>query len=272
MRSDVRSIPPAPRRIRLRPVLAHRWPLLALGGTLVVLGSLIAWLMFLQSGGKMSMGPRLDAGPTARVEGTITQVSPPVTVQGRAMQEVRFQFRFRELQLENRCFVPARSAALGDPAPVEVLVADPNVARIAGGMLHLDHAWLRATFWIAVLAVPGALVLLCWLAGVFQLRQVLVHGDVSVGRVLAVERVPLVLPEMLSVTYVFRDHRAVERRNRHWVRTHGALGARLLAPGRDRGELPVLHDRRLPHWNRMLLSDDFLPPTAPVPTPPHPVP
>ena len=61
------------------------------------------------------------------------------------------------------------------------------------------------------MAVPGGLLLLGWLAGVFQLRHVLVHGDVTVGVVHRIVRVPLVLPEMLRVDYTFRDHRAVTR-------------------------------------------------------------
>ena len=113
-----------------------------------------------------------------------------------------------------------------------------------------------------MLAVPGALLLVGWLAGVFQLRQVLVHGDVSIGVVHRVRRLPFVLPEMVRVDYTFRDHHAKTRHNHHWVRVHGELGARLLQQheaGRYE-EMPVLHDRRLPQWNRMLLSQDFLPP------------
>ena len=31
MRHEVRTIPPAPRLVRMRPLCAHRWPLLAVG-------------------------------------------------------------------------------------------------------------------------------------------------------------------------------------------------------------------------------------------------
>ena len=123
------------------------------------------------------------------------------------------------------------------------------------------RAWLQARFWIATMAVPGVLILLGWLAGFFQLRQVLVHGDVSVGRVTAIANVRFVLPEMLRVTYEFRDHRAVTRMNSHWVRVHGHLGERLVKQMHTGWlePMPVLHDRRLPQWNRMLLPRDFLP-------------
>jgi hypothetical protein len=63
MRHEVRDIPPAPRRLRLQPLLAHRWPLWALGFVPTVIGVLVAWAMFLQSGGKFSLGPTLDLGP-----------------------------------------------------------------------------------------------------------------------------------------------------------------------------------------------------------------
>ena len=75
MPNEVRSIPPAPRRVRLRPLLAHRWPLLAVSALMVVMGSLIAWAMFLQSGGKFSLGPALDEGPTLLANGVADEVA-----------------------------------------------------------------------------------------------------------------------------------------------------------------------------------------------------
>jgi hypothetical protein len=265
MRHEVRTIPPAPRSIRWRPLFAHRWLLLATGGGMVVIGGLVAWLMFLQSGGKMSLGPALDRGPVARVQARLTKVEPPRQWEGRAWQDVRYAFRFPDgaagVALSGGCFVPAGAWRPGDVVPLDVLVAEPNVTRVPGGTLHLDREWLRARFWMVAMAVPGGLLLLGWLAGVFQLRQVLVHGDVSIGVVHRVARVPFVLPEMVRVDYTFRDHRAATRHGHHWVRAHGELGARLLQQQAARAfeEMPVLHDRRLPQWNRMLLPHDFLP-------------
>lgn len=265
MKHEVRDIPPAPRLVRWRVLFAHRWPLFAIGGALVVAGSLLAWLMFLQSGGKMSLGPSLDRGPVSRVDGTVTAVSEPRRMEGGSWQEVRYVFRVpvagQVSNRDSRCFVPAGTCKVGDPVEVEVLDSNPNVTRIAGGMLHLDREWLRARFWITAMTVPGALVLLGWLAGAFQLRRVLVHGDASIGVVHRVREVPFVLPEMLRVDYTFRDHRAKTRHNHHWVRRHGELGARLLAQMQANRyeEMPVLHDRALPNWNRMLLPADFWP-------------
>lgn len=260
MKREVHAIPPAPRRIRMRPLFAHRWPLLAIGGTLVVIGCLIAWAMFLQSGGKMSDGLRLDRQPKAIVDGRVTSVSA-ATWGGVDGQELGYTYVFATVALHGHSFLPGSNRAIGETVPVEVLADDPNVSRIAGGRLHVDRAWLRAQFWIVAMTVPGALVLLGWLASLFQLRRVLVHGDVAVGRVTNIRPVAIVLPEMLRVDYVFRDHRAKDRKNHHWVRVHGALGARLLAQLRREQyeDMPVLHDRRLPQWNRMLLPQDFLP-------------
>ena len=69
---------------------------------------------------------------------------------------------------------------------------------------------------------------------------------------------------MLSVSYEFRDHRAGTRKNRHWVRARGALGQRLRnwSVHNPTEALPVLHDRRFPQWNRLLLPQDFLLPPA----------
>ena len=265
MRQEVRDIPPAPRRVRWRPLFAHRWLLFVPGSVMLVIGCLVAWLMFLQSGGKMSMGPTLDAGPVIRVDGRLTEVREARTIDGKSWQDVRYAFVVPvDGQASNRsggCFLPAGAWRTGDPVQVEVLASNPNVTRVAGGMLHIDRDWLRARFWLVMVAVPGAMLLLGWLAGAFQLRQVLMHGDVSIGTVHRVVRVPVVLPEMLRVDYTFRDHRAKTRHNHHWVRAHGELGRRLLAQMADRRyeELPVLHDRNLPWWNRMLLPADFWP-------------
>jgi hypothetical protein len=53
----------------------------------------------------------------------------------------------------------------------------------------------------------------------------------------------------------------VTRHGHHWVRAHGELGARLTDQAERAAfeEMPVLHDRRLPQWSRMLLPQDFLP-------------
>jgi hypothetical protein len=265
MRHEVRTIPPAPRAVRWRPLFAHRWLLFAGGGGMVVTGGLLAWLMFLQSGGKMSAGPAIERGPVERVVGALTRVDPPRTWNGGSWQAVTYRF-VHELDGQHAtgyggCFVPAGDWHEHELVDVDVLTSDPNVSCIAGGVLHGEFEWLRARFWITVMAVPGGLLLLSWLAGVFQLRHVLVHGDVSIGLVHRVVRVPWVLPEMVRVDYTFRDHRAVTRHNHHWVRAHGALGARLLQQANANAfeEMPVLHDRRLPQWNRMLLPQDFLP-------------
>lgn len=257
MMHELRSIPPAPRRIRLRPLLAHRWPLLALGASLVVNGTLLAWFVFLYRSADL----QLAAGPTVRVRGIVTRVETPIDWDGRAMERVHCRFEWRDAPREGISFVDADRCAVGDDTAIEVLATDDNVNRIVGGFVQQDRTWLRADFWLARIVVPGSLMLLGWLAGSFQLRQVLVHGDATVGRVLTIEEVRRVLPRMLRVRYEFRDHRAVLRRGGHWVRVNGELGARLQRQVRSgRFEpMPVLHDRRLPYWNRMILPQDFLP-------------
>lgn len=265
MMQDVRSIPVAPRRIRVRPLLAHRWPLLAFGGVLCIVGSLLAWLMFLQAGGKWSDSARLDRGPCGIVTGTVQEVGPAFEDAGRTLHWVRYGFRWQApgdgVELRGTSFVLAPPPQVGDDVDVEVLVAEPNRSRIVGGLHMLDRSYLHASFWLSAMVAPGGLLLLGWLAAAFRLRHVLVHGDVSVGRLRRVEPVPLVLPQMLRVEYEFRDHQAIARRSAHWVRVHGALGRRLLARGPGAAEpLPVLHDRQFPQHSRLLLPQDFLPP------------
>lgn len=266
MRHEVRDIPTAPRRVRWRPLFAHRWLLFVPGTILVLMGSLIAWLMFLQADGLMSKQPQLDAGPSSRAFGKLTKIGRPhVDWDNVLRQEVHYDFAYtydgHSLTVSGMCRLPAGERKSGDRVEVDYLYSDPNVSCIVGGVLHHDHEWLRARFWMLAMSLPGALLLAIWLAGAFQLRQVLRHGDVSIGIVHRVRRVPFVLPEMLSVDYTFRDHHAKTRHNRHWVRAHGKLGARLLAQMAENRyeELPVLHDRALPQWNRLLLPADFWP-------------
>lgn len=269
MQHEVRSIPPAPRRARLQPMLAHRWPMLVIGGLLVLFGSLIAWAMFLQSSGSFSWGQRIDNGPTEVVEGVVQKMLPAIQFDDQDWEDVHYLAPWfppgsssdrQNIDLYGCSFVPAGRYKVGDVVAIEVLTDSPNINRVRGGVLRADRRWLYAQFWIAAMVIPGALILLTWLTSMFQLRQVLVHGDVSVGRVVEVRTVKYVLPEMLSITYEFRDHRARMRKNRHWVRARGALGSRLknwTIKSRDEA-LPVLHDRRFSHWNRLLLPKDFL--------------
>lgn len=265
MMQDVRSIPPAPRRIRLRPLVAHRWPLLAIGSGLCVLGTLVAWLMFLQIGGKFSDSVRLDRGPCEAATGTVLAVGEPFPDGGRTWRCVRYQFAWRphgqEVKLTGESFVAYEPPLVGAAVDVDVLREEANLNRLRGGVLLMDRGYLHPQFWLGSVVAPGALLLLGWLVGAFQLRHVLVHGDVSVGYVIATAPVPLVVPQMMLVEYQFRDHRAIARRNRHWVRVHGDLGVRLLQRQAPTGiePLPVLHDRRQPNQSRLLLPQDFLP-------------
>jgi len=270
MMHEVRSIPTAPRRVRPGPILAHRWPLLALGVQLIVVGGLLAWMLFLAAGAMPSDQRRLDEDRTVRVQATVTRVEVPLRDRngelvpwhdGVGRQRVHYHFPYRDRDQPGASFAKVGDYEVGSTATVELLPDEPNRNRIVGTLLYVGRTWLEPTNWLMAIAMPGALVLLGWLAGVFQLRQVLVHGDVAVGTVLDVTPVRFVLPEMLRVAFVFRDHHAATQRGRHWVRVHSRLGQRLMTQ-RQAGHfesMPVLHDRRFPQWSRMLVPQDFLP-------------
>ena len=274
MMHEVRSIPTAPRRIRLRPLLAHRWPLFFLGALCVITGGLTSWMLFLAAGAKPSDERRLNLGPATIVAGVVERVEEPVLeANGTPIewpdhvqrQAVHYTFVFRDLHLSGTSFAKVGALHQGDPVEVELLPLEPNRNRIKGTLLHLERGWLKPGNWLGAIVMPGLLLLLGWVAGVFQLWQVLVYGDVSVGNVTHVRPVRFVLPEMLSVRFEFRDHRARLRSTRHWVRLHSELGMRLHKQQHTGWfePMPVLHDRRLPQWNRMLLPLDFLPVNSP---------
>lgn len=270
MMHEVRCIPTAPRRVRSGPILAHHWPVFALGAVLTVVGGLWAWMLFLAAGAKPSDQRRLDRGPTEQVQAVVDRVDEPVRDrsgdlvpwhEGVQRQTVHYVFRYRDQDLMGASFALVGSYAVGNVAVVELLPREPNVNRIVGTLLHVERAWLQWENWLLVVVGPGVLVLLGWLAGVLRLRSVLVHGDVAVGTVLGVAPVRLVLPEMLRVAFVFRDRHAATQRGSHWVRVHSGLGRRLVQQMQAGSfePMPVLHDRRFPRGGRMLVPQDFLP-------------
>ncbi|MCA8951279.1 MAG: hypothetical protein KDE27_17360 [Planctomycetes bacterium] len=269
MMHEVRSIPAAPRRVRLGPVLAHRWPMGALGGLLAGFGGLLSWMLFLAAGAKPSDQHRLDTEPTVAAKGRIAAIAhdPVVAPTGDVWEWVNYGFTFGDHDWPGHCMVPKGSCVRGDEVEVRLLPDTPRISVVAGGRLHFHRLLLAPEAWIGTVVVPGLLLLLGWLAGVFRLRSVLVHGDVSTGTVVSVRPVSWLLPEMVRIAYEFRDHRAALRHGRHWVRTHSELGARVLHQMHTGwfDPLPVLHDRRFPQFNRMLLARDFLPSTSPHP-------
>lgn len=260
MMHEVRSIPPAPRRARRSAFFAYRWPVLAVGAAVTIIGSLLAWLMFLQAGGKPSDERRLDAGPVNLHWGRVDALDQPFWRNEAQWQTVHYQIAHPTGEAAGNCIAPAQQFAVDDRVQIEVLPDDDHINRIVGTHRHIVVPWCQPERWLFSLVVPGLLLLTGWSASAFRLYHVVVHGDVSVGRVLAIRPVPHVLPQMLLVHYSFRDHRATLRNGSHWVRRRGELGQRLakaMAGGTDE-PLPVLHDRRMPQWNRLLLPHDFL--------------
>ena len=253
--------------MRCASLAAHRWPVLALGLLLVVSGGLWSWLLFLARGAFASDQRRLDTGPTVTALATVVAVDPPMHAAGQpvpwpdgvARSAVHYTFGYRDQTFPGSSFAPLGKHAVGEPATVELLPNEPNRNRLLGTLLYLERPWLQPAPWLVATVVPGALVLLGWLASAFQLRTVLMHGDATVATVLGVRPVRWLVPEMLEVRFVFRDHRARLCRGRHWVRLHGSLGQRLrAAPCQGQGlRLPLLHDRRFPQWHRLALPEAF---------------
>jgi len=169
MMHEVRSIPTAPRRIRLRPLLAHRWPLFFFGTLCVIVGGLTSWMLFLASGAKPSDERRLNRGPVEIVSAVVTRVEAP-TVENNGTpiewpdriqrQAVHYSFTFRDLQLSGTCFAKVGVFHEGDPADVELLPQEPNRNRIQGTVLHIERAWLLPENWLSAVVVPGILLLL----------------------------------------------------------------------------------------------------------------
>lgn len=267
MPSEVQRIPPAPRRVALRRVLGYRWPLLVLTFVLFVYGGLITWMFFLASSGIGEDAERLAKGPLVRVTATVTAASPAAGRDAQPRrQQVDYAFHTGGQNWTGEGEVAAGTFGEGHPIEIEHLAGEPRLNRIVGGVPPVPPTWLDPANAFALVVVPGFLIGLCYLAGVFHLRQVLAHGDVALAQVTTVARVRFCLPESFAVAFRFRDHRAEERRGRHWVRAHSPLGERLLTMLRHGAmdKVPVLHDRRHPQHCRLVLPDDFQPDGRPV--------
>ncbi len=125
--------------------------------------------------------------------------------------------------------------------------------------------WVKPSVFFGLLVLPGLLALGLWFQGVFDLRRMMNSGDVGVAEVLETRRLNFVLPSTVAVCYRFRDHRAILRVGRHWVRARSALGEHLST---EPQHMPVLHHRRWPQFSRLALVQDFQKSPAPSPTSP----
>ena len=218
-------------------------------------------MLFLAAGAMPSDQARLDHGPTTVTTGSVTRIDPPYVGPDRVVFErVHYQFDHAGGPLPGSAHVPADRFRPLAPVEVEYLPGEPSKNRIVGSVLMHNRSWLQPEAWFALVVVPGLLLLFGWLAGVFRLRHVLVHGDVSAGTVKSVAPRRWVLPETIVVTYEFRDHSSKLRSGQHWVRAHSAFGERLVHQQHTGWfePMPVLFDRQFPQWSRMLIAAYFL--------------
>lgn len=255
MPAEVQRIPPAPRRVSWKKVLGYRWPLLALTFALAIYGGVLTWLFYLANSGAFVDAERFEQGARNKVEAVVRATRQ----ENDASQRVDYEFYADGQNWTGTSRVPGGDYREGQAVPVEYRLGMPTLNRIAGAPPDLRAPQLDPNHTFLVLVVPGLLIGLCWLAGMLHLRHVLVHGIVSVGQVLEIRRVRFCLPECLSVRFSFKDHRAVMRHSRHWVRMHSPLGQRLmLMVAYEKLErVPVLHDRRMPQHCRLVEPADF---------------
>ncbi len=253
MLQEIRKIPPAPREVRWRAVLWHRWPIALLGFVFAVYGGVFTLMLYFAAGGKPSDEARLDRGAsTAVAEVTDVRV---VDADDPGVDEVFYRFEdavgvFRT----GHSYAERRLFEVSNQVTVEYLAAEPVKNRIVGTRLNLLPPWVQPSLFLGLLVLPGVLALGLWFQGVFDLKRMMSSGDVGVAEILEIRRQRLVLPSMLAVCYRFRDHRAIPRVGRHWVRARSELGEELAT---EPTHMPVLHHRRWPQFSRLALVCDF---------------
>lgn len=261
MRRELHLIPPAPRRPRWPPVLWARWPLALVAFLTAVYGGAITLMFFYAWGGKANDDVRLDAA-SVQVIGEVVSITPRrMTLDGEPAARVAYRFPVEgELPLEGQSLAPRAAHTVGGPAEVQFLAAEPHVNRLVGARINLVHDY-AAPLWRWVV-LPGLAALVLWFGWVLGMRHVLAHGDVALAELDEVRELRYVIPRMLRVQYRFRDHRAVRRFGRHWVRARSVLGTKLLGHPSPT-HAPVVHARRRPWQSRLASADDFVPQATP---------
>ena len=263
MASEIQRIPPAPRRVAWRKVLGYRWPLAAVAFVLAAYCGVLTWMLFLANSGIIEDRNRWEAGPRKPVVAVIRSAVPTAALGSPVPQHVEYDFYADGQSFSGEGNVDSGTFTEGQAIDVEFLAGTPSINYVAG-VRREQSRWLETVF--ALVVVPGLLIGIGYAVGVLHLRRVLAHGDVGQAQITMVRRVPFCLPESFAVHYVFRDHRAMERTGRHWVRAHSALGQRLLTMMRHGSydRVPVLHDRTSPQHSRLVLPDDFSPDKHPI--------
>ncbi len=260
MTAALHDIPPAPRHPARLASLVVGWPLLLAGLFLTVYGGLVTLMFFFAA---HADGPRIEIEldeRAATVPGQVMRVES-LADRGHNASVERAYFRYQtpdHRTADGECLVPRDRFAPGDEAEVQFLPEPPWHARLKGGHVSFVTGFVTPAFRLTI--VPGLLLIAAWALGVLRTRRVLVHGDAALAEVLHLERARFPIPTMLTVHFRFRDHHAVAREGRHWVRERTPLGERLLAGAR---RLVVIHDREHPARYRLAQPTDFAPrPTA----------
>ena len=254
MTREIHELPPAPRHVRWRAVACRRLPLAIVGFLLAVYGGAWTLMLFFAQAGKPQDDRLLDRS-ARHAPARVVRVEP-VRAWIEDAPAVRVEYRYVPEDGAERtgtCFAPAGRFRPGAAVHAEYLPGMPHKSRLVGGRISLLGDWATPGLRLAVF--PGVLLLLLWLQGVVDLRRMMTWGVAAVAEVLEVRPVRYVLPEMLVVNYRFRDHHALPREGRHWVRRRSSLGRRLEAlPTRA----AVLHSRARPEHNRLVVVEDFV--------------
>jgi len=260
MTRELQNIPPAHRRVRWAFVVWWRWPMGLLGASLVIYGGLFALMLMSWAGGKPHDDALLDRAETLTAMAEITAVeTSAATIHKTAAERVTYYFLTGDgTTVRGSSFGRAGEFAVHGRVPVRYLASAPETNRLQNTRISLLGDMVTPVTTTVVL--PGAVLLLCWLLGVWRFRRLLAHGDAAVAELTRVEPVRWVVPVMLRVHYRFRDHHACWCEGHHWVRARSVLGERLTTRP---GQLVAIHDRRHPASNRLVTADGFR--NTPVP-------
>ncbi len=232
MTAEPSELPPPPRRIARRAILAFRWPLGLVGGFVCVFATVMG-LVLLAGDDFRSPFPDWDldaAGELARREATVEQVTAVgMRLRSHAVWAIDYSFPLDEggARERGRCYALDGPWRPGQQRQLEYLPHDVTIHRLRGTTRSRSALWLG--WYLPWLWGPAVLLFAFWLVGCWRTAVVLRHGRAVPARLLSARTTRFTNPPQVVVRYAFDAGHDGEQRGWRWLPRRSPLAELVLA-------------------------------------------